>query len=236
MAFHDLDLDEQLHIARSGTTYFAQYLDRLSDSAFDDDTLLPGWTRKHLVGHVGYNAAALCRLMHWATTGIETHMYESPEHRAAEIGAATSLSAQSLREMFDHNASQLDAAWKRLPESTWDAPIRTAQGRVVPASETIWMRTREVWIHAVDLDIGGQFDDIPEVVLESLLTDIVESWRRKQIDCDLNAGGDGAIRLTVGDDTTRAPHGPLSALVRWAAGRDTTPPTLADAGTPPPWL
>ncbi|MGB8404573.1 MAG: maleylpyruvate isomerase family mycothiol-dependent enzyme, partial [Mycobacterium sp.] len=220
MAFRDVDLCEQLHIVRSGTTYFAQCLGRLTDPAFDDDTLLPGWTRKHLVAHVAYNAAALCRLMQWAATGIETPMYKSAEHRVSEIEAATSLSAETLRDMFTCNASQLNEAWHRLPGPAWDTPVRTAQGRTVPASETIWMRTREVWIHAVDLDNGGQFDDIPEVVLQSLLTDIVESWQRRQIDCELSVHADGAIRLTMGGDVTRALHGPLPALVRWAAGRD----------------
>jgi maleylpyruvate isomerase len=67
----------------------------------------------------------------------------------------------------------------------WAAPVRTAQGRTVPASETVWMRTREVWIHAVDLDNGAQFSDFPDVVLESLLADIVEAWRRQRVGTDL---------------------------------------------------
>ena len=57
--FADLDLSERLLIARRGTAYFAQRLAELSDDDFGGDTLLPGWSRRHLVAHVGYNAAAL---------------------------------------------------------------------------------------------------------------------------------------------------------------------------------
>ena len=47
--FADLDLSERLLIARRGTAYFAQRLAELSDDDFDGDTLLPGWSRRHLV-------------------------------------------------------------------------------------------------------------------------------------------------------------------------------------------
>ena len=43
------------------------------------------------------------------------------------------------------------------------------------------MRTREVWIHAVDLGNGGRFGDFPDVVLESLLADIVEGVARREV-------------------------------------------------------
>ena len=102
-----------------------------------------------------------------------------------EIKDGATLSAAALRNLFDHTVARLDEKWRHLPGSRWAAPVRTAQGRTVPASETVWMRTREVWIHAVDLDNGAQFDDFPDVVLESLLADIVEAWRRKELGADL---------------------------------------------------
>ena len=39
----------------------------------------PGWSRRHVVAHVGYNARALTRLVEWAKTGIETPMYASAD-------------------------------------------------------------------------------------------------------------------------------------------------------------
>jgi maleylpyruvate isomerase len=237
MGFHDLDLSERLLIARRGTAFFAQRLAELSDDELEAGSLLDGWTRKNLVAHVGYNAAALCRLMDWAATDIETPMYPSAEHRDREIKEGATLSAAALRNLFDHTVARLDEKWRHLPEARWAAPVRTAQGRTVPASETVWMRTREVWIHAVDLDNGGQFSEFPDVVLESLLADIVEAWRRKALGADLMLEVTGAKPIAVGTAAHRTVRGQLPAVVRWAAGRGAVGVTSdADVSTPPRWL
>ena len=81
------------------------------------------------------------------------------------------------------------------------------------------MRTREVWIHAVDLDNGAQFSDVPGVVLESLLADIVEAWRRKELGADLVLEVTGAEPIAMGGTADRTVRGPLPAVVRWATGR-----------------
>ena len=81
------------------------------------------------------------------------------------------------------------------------------------------MRTREVWIHAVDLDNGAQFDDFPDIVLESLLTDIVETWRRREVGTDLVLEVTGSEPVLVGERGGVSVRGSLPALVRWAAGR-----------------
>ena len=146
-------------------------------------------------------------------------------------------SAAALRNLFDHTVARLDEKWRHLPESRWAAPVRTAQGRTVPASETVWMRTREVWIHAVDLDNGAQFGDFPGVVLESLLADIVEAWRRKELGADLVLEVTGAEPIALGGTADRTVRGPLPAVVRWAAGRGAAGVTSdTDISVPPPWL
>ncbi|ANS30044.1 mycothiol-dependent maleylpyruvate isomerase [Rhodococcus opacus] len=239
MGFHDLDLSERLLIARRGTAYFAQRLAELSDSDLDGETLLSGWSRRHLLAHVGYNAAALCRLLDWAATGVQTPMYASPEQRGREIAKGATLSAAALRNLFDHTVARLDEKWRNLPASAWEAQVRTAQGRLVPVSETAWMRTREVWIHAVDLGNGGRFGDFPDVVLESLLTDIVGMWQRKDLGTRLILAVDGGEPVAVQPDSSPAEKvsGPLAAVVRWAAGRGTV--GLGAGGEipePPHWL
>ena len=236
--FNDLDFAERLLIARRGTAYFAQRLADLSDRDLDADSLLPGWSRRHLVAHVGYNAAALCRLMDWASTGTETPMYASADQRAREIDEGSSLNAGALRNLFDHTVARLDAKWRHLPPAAWSTQVRTAQGRVVPATETVWMRTREVWIHAVDLGSGGRFGDFPPVVLKSLLADIVDAWRRNDRGAGLVLTVDGCrpIVLPPGPRTTTV-SGPLPAVVRWAAGRGTVGVSIdGDAEGPPRWL
>ncbi|MFX1785396.1 maleylpyruvate isomerase family mycothiol-dependent enzyme [Prescottella equi] len=238
MTFNDLDLAERLDIARDGAAYFAQKLAELSDEEMSGPSLLDGWTRKHLVGHVGYNAAALCRLLDWAATGVETPMYESVEQRGREIDEGATLSAGSLRNLFVERAAQLDEKWRALPDAAWDAEVRTAQGRTVPASETAWMRNREVWIHAVDLGNGGRFEDFPDVVLGSLLYDIVGMWRREGEGSGLVLEVDDRRFVVVedGPPVTDMVAGPLAAVVRWASGRGASGLTAGSELQPPRWL
>ena len=55
-----------------GTKLFLATLDGLTDAELDRPTALPGWSRRHVVAHVHYNAEALRRLVHWAATGERT--------------------------------------------------------------------------------------------------------------------------------------------------------------------
>ncbi|MEE2031365.1 maleylpyruvate isomerase family mycothiol-dependent enzyme [Rhodococcus chondri] len=237
MGFNDLELSERLLIARRGTSYLSQRLAELTDDELNGPTLLEGWSRRHLVAHIGYNAAALCRLMDWAATGVETPMYASTEQRGQEIAEGATLSPAAIRNLFAHTVARLDEKWRNLPEAAWQAQVRTAQGRLVPAEETAWMRTREVWIHAVDLANGGRFGDFPQVVLESLLDDIVGMWRKKDLGAGIALEVEGRAPVVVKDgaDVTQTVQGDLPAVVRWAAGRG----AVGVAGgeqAPPRWL
>ncbi|MFC0448543.1 maleylpyruvate isomerase family mycothiol-dependent enzyme [Rhodococcus jostii] len=239
MSFQDLSLAEQLTVARRGTAYFAQRLAELTDEQLYEPTALDGWSRAHLVAHVGYNAAALCRLMDWAASGVQTPMYASAEQRGREIAEGATLSAAALRNLFDHTVARLDEKWRNLPASAWDAQVRTAQGRLVPVSETAWMRTREVWIHAVDLGNGGRFGDFPDVVLDSLLTDIVGMWQKKDLGAGLMLEVDGRAPIAVQPDSTVSEKigGSLASLVRWAAGRGAVGVSAGgEVPEPPRWL
>lgn len=89
--------DRELTWARRGYAFFARALDALTDAELDAPSLLPGWSRRHVVAHVGYNARALGRLVEWARTGVETPMYPSPQHRDAEIQTGATLPAHALR-------------------------------------------------------------------------------------------------------------------------------------------
>jgi len=240
----DPRLRERLLLARRGQAYFSRKVNELSDDELDRPSLLPGWSRRHLIGHVGLNARALTRLTAWAATGVETPMYESPGQRLEEIELAATLPAQALRNLSDHAAIHLTVEWRDLTDGQWQHEVRTAQGRVVPASETVWMRTREVWIHAVDLDNGASFDDFPPELVDELLADVSAAWSRRRADEDLPYirfipddregavfGDSGPALLTV--------QGPAAHLAAWATGRSDTgarSPDGAEGLTAPRWL
>ena len=232
VARHDLSTDPALATAlltvRRGTAFWGRVLDALPDDALDGPSLLPGWSRRHVVAHVGYNARAITRLVSWAHTGVETPMYASPEQRAAEIDEGATQPARALRHLSEHAAITLDVEWRDTPDAVWAREVRTAQGRVVPLTETVWMRTREVWLHAVDLSAGlvpgATVSTIPADVLARLLSDVTAAWARTGAGADLRVeptdgaavpGWDGA---PWGEGTTTV-RGDLAELTAWATGR-----------------
>jgi maleylpyruvate isomerase len=107
------------------------------------------------------------------------------------------------------------------------------------------MRSREVWMHAVDLDNGAAFRDIPVPVLERLLKDITGAWHTRGTDAGLLVKVTDRD-FTFGDTTSASPtvvSGPMAAVVEWAAGRGNggvtaTGPSAADGTAPaaPKWI
>ncbi|MBP2327000.1 maleylpyruvate isomerase [Kibdelosporangium banguiense] len=157
----------------AGTKLLLTQVDQLTDAQFAEPTVLAGWTRAHLVAHVHFNAQALRRLLTWAATGVEHRMYASPEQRNAEIESGAQLPASELRALALESAEALAHDMDALTDEAWQRPVITAQGRTVPASEVPWLRAREVCIHAVDLDTGLTFTDLPQDFLTALATDAV---------------------------------------------------------------
>jgi maleylpyruvate isomerase len=101
------------------------------------------------------------------------------------------------------------------------------------------MRTRAVWIYAVDLANSGRFDDFPDVVLDSLLADIVGMWRQKDMGARLVLAFDEGIPVAVQEDPMPSPElaGTRAAVVRWAADRGAAGVNIeGDLHEPPRWL
>jgi maleylpyruvate isomerase len=157
----------ELAWTRRGTAYFARRLRELSEAELTGPSLIAGWTRAHVIAHVGYNARALARLVEWARTGVEMPFYESPEARAFEIELGATLPDRALRNLFDHAEVHLNVEWRDLTDAQWDAAVGG-----VAIRETPWMRAREIWVHAVDLDNGGSFLDFPPDLVDRLLPEL----------------------------------------------------------------
>lgn len=156
------------------TDVFLRTVDRLADDDIAAPSRLPGWSRAHTIAHVHANAEALLRLTNWARTGEETPMYESRERRDRDIEELAARPADVLRSAVRDSASRLDSEFADLTDNELARPVRTAMGRVIPAREIAWMRCREVGVHAVDLDAGTTFEDLPDDFLRALIEEVVD--------------------------------------------------------------
>ena len=239
----DQKLADGLLLARRGTAYFSRKLNELTDDEYDAPSLLPGWSRRFVIAHVGYNARALARLVEWARTGVENPMYASVQQRDDEIAYGATLNPVALRNLHHHAAVALNVEWRDLPADAWVNPVRTIQGREVPVAETAWMRTREVWLHAVDLDNGGTFADFPPELVDHLLADVAGNWHRRGVGEDLELRPTDRTlpvraRASVPTRGATVIGGTAAQLARWATGRGTAE-IISSTGknvVPPRWL
>jgi maleylpyruvate isomerase len=234
----DLDLNRRRHEVNEGARHFWRFVPT-TDVALDASSRLKGWTRRQVTAHLGFQAAGLRRLVEGVARGVPTPMYFSPDQRTREIADAVDLDAATLRQLFDDEHDRLHVAWCELSPSDWDVTVCTPQGKAVPVAATLWMRNRELWVHAVDLGMGAWFDQVPPVILMRLFDDIVEAWRDRGIAVEFRVGAAGIVTLSVSAGQSDAPAprvvGPLPSVVQWMTGRGNSGLT-GEVGPPPKWF
>lgn len=144
----------QLDTVATATERLLTTVADLRDADLVEPSLLPGWTRGHVLSHLSRNADSLVNLLLWARTGIETPQYASAYLRDADIEAGA---PRPLREQLDDLRAASDR-WldlaRVLPEDRWATSVRNRQGTEIPATRIVWMRLLEVEIHHVDLAVA----------------------------------------------------------------------------------
>lgn len=219
----DAGYESMLELVLGGERFASGQFDAAVARGLDGASLLPGWSRKHVISHLEGNALALLNLVIWARTGVETPMYGSPEERAASIEAGTRRPDREVVEGARAAGDQLVEALRELPEEARTFEVRTAMGRTVPVERVSWMRIRETWIHAVDLDVGAGFNQMPGAVVDPLLDEVVTTLSAKP--------GCPALHVTATDigrswqmGGDRGPEreiaAPSAQLLGWLLGRE----------------
>lgn len=125
-------------------------------------SLLPGWSRGHVVTHIARNADGLRNLLVWARTGVETPQYPSWEQRNLDIDSGAGRSAADLVEDSRAAAERFADEVSGLTPEQWDAPVRKLSSTTsFPARDVLLSRRTEVEIHHADLGIGYTAADWP---------------------------------------------------------------------------
>jgi maleylpyruvate isomerase len=209
----------------------------LDDAAMAAPSLLPGWSKGHVLTHLARQADAMTNLLTWARTGVETPAYPSPEHRAQDIEAGAGRPvAEQITDLRAAHGRMADAA-AAMPADGW---VFFIPGRDQLAATLPWARLREVEVHHVDLGAGYGPADWSDAFALRLLREIVTGYPRDAGPLVLRPYG-LEHPLTVGDPA-HAPvvGGPTRSIAAWLAGRgDGADLTVAPDGelpTPPVWM
>ncbi|QEE60439.1 maleylpyruvate isomerase family mycothiol-dependent enzyme [Salinibacterium sp. dk2585] len=162
----DPAIQEQLLLARRGQAYFSRLLMRLSDADFEQPSAIGGWSKAHVIAHVGYHARELSMLVQSASDPDEPPLFETDAAFLDQVEYGATLPPFALRNLSDHAAVHLTVEWRDLSDAGWRRTVPAREGLTVEIAATPAMRACENWFRALDLDAGGKLADIPAAVLE----------------------------------------------------------------------
>lgn len=204
-------------------------------------SLLPGWTRGHVLTHLARNADAFVNLLTAARTGEPIPMYASADARTADIEAGAGRPLAALLDDLRRSSERFAEAVDAMPVEAWAATVETRRGPW-PAATLVWGRLREIEVHHVDLTAGYRPADWPEAFGQRLLHEVATGLADRPDAPAMVLRIDGVRHeLVVGDpEGTPTITGPAPELAAWLIGRSAGEVlTVTPDGplpTPPEWI
>ncbi|WP_333778313.1 maleylpyruvate isomerase family mycothiol-dependent enzyme [Streptomyces sp. IBSBF 3136] len=218
----------------ASTDRFLATVTSLSEVEVAGETLVPPWTRGHVITHVARAADSMCRLLTWARTGIETPQYTSMDARALEIEAGASRPVTALVADVRNTSARFEDLVRALPQAAWHNEVRMRTGELRTPATLVLTRLRELEIHHADLDIGYRFSDIPSDAARWIIGDIVEALARRPATppLRLEATDTGLVHALGANGLTIS--GRQADLLAWLSGRSPGKGLTADGANEVP--
>ncbi|MGH3861677.1 maleylpyruvate isomerase family mycothiol-dependent enzyme [Actinokineospora sp.] len=216
-----------LAAVREATAVLTGVVERFAETDFTRPSLLPGWTRGHVVTHLARNADALVNLLTWARTGIEHAAYPSRADRDADIADGANRLGQIQREDLVAACDRFMVEATRLGHEDWAARVLNATGGPMVAAQIPQMRLFEVWTHLVDLDASVGFDAVPTGHLDLLLDRALLPHRARtdghplRLTVALPDGSQRSWVLAIAQDGDSEVSGSAASALTWLTGRGT---------------
>jgi maleylpyruvate isomerase len=223
------DLQRSLDEMAAATDRLLASVDQLTEDDLRRPSLLPGWTRAHVLTHIARNADGLATLADNARTGGDRPMYPGgPDQRDTDIEAGAGRGLGDIRLDLGDSADRLMAAFADFPLEARPRVVTLRSGATAYGWEIPYLRIRELEIHHVDLDAGyTPADWSPAFAARTL--DQISPFFRDNRECPVGvlAASDGNGRWEV---ATAGPTlaGPQTALLGWLTGRTSGPGLVLD--------
>lgn len=126
----------------------------LAGSDLRAPSLLPGWSRAHVLAHLARGADAMRALLVGAQTGQDVSTHATPEAQAAAIDSSAAADADELAADLVGSAMALRTVIRRSPEDAWPYRLPVPGRPPLQASQLLTRRLAEVELHHCDLGIG----------------------------------------------------------------------------------
>jgi maleylpyruvate isomerase len=226
-----IDPVRDLDSVRNATDRLLAAAASMEDSRAAEPSLLPGWSRRHVLAHISRNADALVNVLEGRP------MYPSADARDADIERdASRPPAVQLADVRD-SAARLQAAGAAFTD--WNRVLELRNGVRDAAARIPFRRLAEVELHHVDLGIGYELEDLPEEFTAREIAMLAERFSGNanipptllvatgEVAGEWRTGGTEGAPVTV--------SGPAPALLGWLCGRREGT-ALQTAGGPLPAL
>jgi len=152
-----------------------------------EPSLLPGWTRAHVLAHLARNADAMRNLLVGVRNGQDRPAYASAQARQAGVEHGAGLRADELVADLASSAMALRTVARQLPGERWQVPVRIGDSAPFPAAGLLTRRLVEVELHHCDLGAGYGPADWPAAFAALDLAEPMRSWREDRIACTRTA-------------------------------------------------
>jgi maleylpyruvate isomerase len=216
----------------SATRRLVRSVDKMADEQWPQPSLLPGWSRAHVVAHLTLNAEGLAAAVEGVHEGRHVPMYRSQEARDGDItDLATKEPISTLRDRFFGATTAIGEAVEELADNLASVPIeRVPGGRSFPASEVGSMRVREVEIHHADLALDYTAADWSSEFVVLLLDSRAAAYDGTE---GFTAHATDLDRVWTFGSGGPTVSGAGSALAWWTTGRGTGDGLTSDDGRVP---
>ena len=211
----------------------------LTEDQLREPSLLPGWSRGHVLTHVARNADGLTNLLTWARTGVETPQYESFEARNAQIEEGSGRRADEIVADLSRSSQNFIDQAREMPGEAWSTQVMGLRGPAHPGWFTLHRRLSEVQIHHVDLSAGYAPNDWPDWFVAETLYEVVGGLAEKpEAPSALLTDTSTGRQFLLPPDATPdlAVSGPGHLLLAWLLGRDSGAELSVDPDGPLPGI
>lgn len=206
----------------------------LTDADCREPSLLPGWSRGHVMTHVADHATALALALEGTLAG-ELRTIFAGRDRDADIEAGADRTALELLTHVDSSAHVLSDVLAQFGPDQWDNEVKLRSGGTITAADALQLRLTEVAIHHIDLDLGYTVDDLDPAAADLMLRWVVRRLSSKDDVPNVTLRADTGERYELGSGGVEV-TGDVQQLLGWVTQRTPQPKVDGASGIEPPKL
>ncbi len=175
-------IDETVDGGRAAHQRLLATIEAMTDDDARAESLLPGWSRGHVLTHLARNADSHVGLFAAAATGSVADQYPGGvAGRGRDIEAGADRPIGELVADVRDSIGRLEASWAAATDLAWSGRARSTVGDEMTMAGLPFRRWRETEVHHADFGLAGfTFDDWSSGYVRRELDRETKSWASRR--------------------------------------------------------